>query len=181
MTQTDYDAAHLRLVLKHTACGLIADSNSRGECALVRDDLIVGTEWQQTVETSHSDVVGISAAGEAAHGATVCMTLESCYVSCTDTFANALTEVGIARIVFAQTDPNSVAHGGAEVLHARGFYITDGVLADETAALNSLWTFGVTHGHSIYTLEIRHAHRWAIGRGRRQQSNGGCDRGTQWH
>ena len=46
---------------------------------------------------------------------------------------------GSARVVFAQSDPNRDAAGGAERLHAAGVDVIGGVLADEAGALNERW------------------------------------------
>ena len=54
------------------------------------------------------------ARGRAARGATAYVTLEPCnHTGRTEPCAEALYAAGVARVVFAQTDPNPTAAGGA--------------------------------------------------------------------
>src|SRR5439155_427052 len=53
----------------------------------------------------------------------------------------ALIAAGVTRVVAAIRDPDPAAHGGAEVLRAKGLAVTFGVLAERAAALNAPFLF----------------------------------------
>jgi diaminohydroxyphosphoribosylaminopyrimidine deaminase/5-amino-6-(5-phosphoribosylamino)uracil reductase len=65
-----------------------------------------------------------------------------------------LIEAGVARVVFAQSDPNPAAQGGAALLEAAGIQTTAGVLAQESTALNDAWTFSFAHGRPKVTWKF---------------------------
>ena len=68
----------------------------------------------------HAEAAALAEAGADARGATAVVTLEPCnHTGRTGPCAEAMVEAGVARVVFAQPDPNPVAAGG-EVDVARG-------------------------------------------------------------
>ena len=88
-------------------------------------------------------------------GATAFVTLEPCsHTGRTGPCSDALAESGVARVVFAQSDPNPDASGGAERLHAAGVQVTGGVLADEAAAINDRWARTVALGRPLVTWKL---------------------------
>jgi diaminohydroxyphosphoribosylaminopyrimidine deaminase / 5-amino-6-(5-phosphoribosylamino)uracil reductase len=85
----------------------------------------------------HAEVVALAAAGDAARGGTIYVTLEPCTHagarprSCAD----AVIEAGIARAVVAVADPDTrVAGHGIAALRAAGVEVEVGVAADEVEA-----------------------------------------------
>ena len=68
--------------------------------------------------------------------------------------ARALIAAGVARVVFAQCDPNPSARGGRKLLEAAGIRTTGGVLARESTALNDAWTFSITAGRPKVTWKF---------------------------
>ncbi|WP_446663439.1 bifunctional diaminohydroxyphosphoribosylaminopyrimidine deaminase/5-amino-6-(5-phosphoribosylamino)uracil reductase RibD [Flexivirga sp. B27] len=136
----------MRAALDLARRGPAVDPNPRVGCVLVRDGAIVGRGWHAGSGTPHAEVMALADAGENARGATAYVTLEPCsHTGRTGPCVDALTTAGVSRVVFAQADPNPVARGGGDVLRSRDIEVYDGVLADEAAAINELWTFGVTH------------------------------------
>ncbi len=89
---------------------------------VVRGGEIVGEGWHERAGGDHAEVAALKAAGEAARGATVYVTLEPCsragrVGACTD----ALAAAGVAKVVYAVEDPNPVNRGNAsKVLAASG-------------------------------------------------------------
>ncbi len=57
-------------------------------------------------------------------------------------------------MVFAQSDPNPVAAGGAETLRAAGVDVESGLLAVESGLLNEAWTFAVEHQRPFVTWKF---------------------------
>lgn len=105
--------------------------------------------------TAHAEVAALQAAGESSRGATAVVTLEPCaHVGRTGACSRALIDAGIARVVFAQTDPNSVAAGGADELRAAGIVVEGGLLADEAYLLNEEWSIAVARQRPYVTLKI---------------------------
>jgi diaminohydroxyphosphoribosylaminopyrimidine deaminase/5-amino-6-(5-phosphoribosylamino)uracil reductase len=127
--------------------------NPRVGCVLLSTDgRVVGEGFHRGAGTPHAEVAALAAAGSAASGATAVVTLEPCsHTGRTGPCTEALLAAGVARVVFAQADPNPLAAGGADVLRAAGVDVVGGVLAEEAAALNEAWSFAVAHGRPFVT------------------------------
>jgi len=146
----------MRRALQLAASGPWPDPNPRVGCVVVAaDGTVVGEGHHRGAGTPHAEVEALRAAGAAARGATAYVTLEPCsHRGRTGPCADALVEAGVVRVVFAQSDPNPDAAGGAERLHAAGIHVTGGVLADEAAALNDRWARSVALGRPLVTWKL---------------------------
>lgn len=72
----------------------------------------------------HAEVLAIEQAGTRLRGGTLYTTLEPCtHDGHTGPCVNAILDAAPSRIVIGQRDPNPVASGGAEVLHAAGIEV----------------------------------------------------------
>ncbi|MFE6688960.1 bifunctional diaminohydroxyphosphoribosylaminopyrimidine deaminase/5-amino-6-(5-phosphoribosylamino)uracil reductase RibD [Streptomyces sp. NPDC057743] len=108
---------------------------------------IVGEGWHQRAGGPHAEVHALRAAGERARGGTALVTLEPCnHTGRTGPCAQALIDAGIARVVYAVSDPNPTATGGALTLAEAGVDVEGGLLADEAAAGNEAWLTSVLRG-----------------------------------
>lgn len=143
----------MRTALEAAASVVRALPNPRVGCLLLSPDggrLAVGVH--RGAGTPHAEVDALAQAGDAARGATAVVTLEPCaHTGRTGPCVEALLAAGVARVVFAQSDPNPEAAGGAERLRAAGVDVEGGLLADEAEAVNVEWTFAVTHGRPFVT------------------------------
>jgi diaminohydroxyphosphoribosylaminopyrimidine deaminase/5-amino-6-(5-phosphoribosylamino)uracil reductase len=112
--------------------------NPRVGCVIVKDGQIVGEGWHQRAGTPHAEIHALEAAGEAARGATVYVTLEPCsHHGRTPPCAEALIQACAARVVAAMTDPNPlVAGGGISMLTLAGIQAEVGLMEAEARALN---------------------------------------------
>ncbi|GAA2744127.1 bifunctional diaminohydroxyphosphoribosylaminopyrimidine deaminase/5-amino-6-(5-phosphoribosylamino)uracil reductase RibD [Terrabacter aerolatus] len=148
--------AWMRRALQLAAAGPWPDPNPRVGCVVVAPDgTVVGEGFHHGAGTPHAEVEALREAGDAARGATAYVTLEPCsHTGRTGPCADALADAGVARVVFAQSDPNPDAAGGAERLHAAGVHVTGGVLADEAAALNERWARTVDLGRPLVTWKL---------------------------
>ena len=103
----------------------------------------------------HAEADALAQAGDRARGATAVVTLEPCnHTGRTGPCAQALIAAGVRRVVFAQTDPNPTAAGGAATLRAAGIEVESGLLAVESGLLNKVWTFAVEHGRPFVTWKF---------------------------
>ncbi|TWE12542.1 bifunctional diaminohydroxyphosphoribosylaminopyrimidine deaminase/5-amino-6-(5-phosphoribosylamino)uracil reductase RibD [Rudaeicoccus suwonensis] len=150
------DARHVHDALVLAARGPIVDPNPRVGCVVVAPDgQVVGRGWHAGAGTAHAEVVALREAGDAARGGTAYVTLEPCaHTGRTGPCARALVDAAVSRVVFAQTDPDLRARGGADVLRAAGVEVTGGVLAEEAAALNPYWTFAAQHERPYVTWKF---------------------------
>src|SRR5690348_7200829 len=127
--------------------------NPRVGCVLLAPDgTVVGEGYHHGAGTPHAEIEALTAAGQAARGATAVVTLEPCnHTGRTGPCAEALIEAGVAKVVVAQRDPNPVAGGGLEALAAAGIEVEDGLLLADARALNPVWTFAHEHGRPFVT------------------------------
>ncbi|MFG2877146.1 bifunctional diaminohydroxyphosphoribosylaminopyrimidine deaminase/5-amino-6-(5-phosphoribosylamino)uracil reductase RibD [Streptomyces sp. NPDC048337] len=108
---------------------------------------VVGEGWHERAGGPHAEVHALRAAGTAARGGTAYVTLEPCnHTGRTGPCAQALIEAGIARVVYAVSDPNPQASGGGATLRAAGIETGAGLLADEAEAGNIAWLTSVRLG-----------------------------------
>ena len=73
---------------------------------VVRDGAVVGEGWHEQKGGPHAEVVALEAAGEAARGATLYVTLEPCdHHGTTPPCVEAIVAAGIAKVVVGAKDP----------------------------------------------------------------------------
>jgi diaminohydroxyphosphoribosylaminopyrimidine deaminase/5-amino-6-(5-phosphoribosylamino)uracil reductase len=89
---------------------------------LVRGGEVVGEGWHEQRGRPHAEANALAAAGGAARGATLYVTLEPCsHHGLTPPCADAVAAAGVARVVVGQIDPNpEVSGAGVERLRAAG-------------------------------------------------------------
>lgn len=131
----DFMARALRLA----ELGLFSTTpNPRVGCVIVKDGMIVGEGWHRQAGAAHAEIHALQAAGSAARGATVYVTLEPCnHHGRTPPCAEALIAAGVARVVAAMRDPNPLVAGrGLSRLAAAGVSAECGLLETEAHELN---------------------------------------------
>ncbi|MBT2492228.1 bifunctional diaminohydroxyphosphoribosylaminopyrimidine deaminase/5-amino-6-(5-phosphoribosylamino)uracil reductase RibD [Streptomyces sp. ISL-96] len=108
---------------------------------------VAGAGFHQRAGGPHAEVHALREAGERARGGTAYVTLEPCnHTGRTGPCAQALVAAGITRVVYAVSDPNPQATGGADTLRAAGIQVGQGLLADEAEAGNIAWLTSVRLG-----------------------------------
>ncbi|GAB3069769.1 bifunctional diaminohydroxyphosphoribosylaminopyrimidine deaminase/5-amino-6-(5-phosphoribosylamino)uracil reductase RibD [Intrasporangium mesophilum] len=149
-------ASWMRRALHLAASGPWPDPNPRVGCVLVGPaGEVVGEGYHRGAGSPHAEVDAVAAAGTRSRGSTAYVTLEPCsHAGRTGPCADLLVAAGVARVVYAQTDPNPEAAGGAEVLRRAGVDTVGGVLADEAAALNDRWSRTVALGRPLVTWKF---------------------------
>ena len=123
---------------------------------IVRDGCIVGEGFHPRAGEPHAEIFALSAAGDAAGGATLYVTLEPCCCfGRTPPCTQAIISAGISRVVAAMTDPNPRVQGkGFEELAAAGIETEVGVLEDEARRLNEAYIKYITTGLPFFRLKM---------------------------
>lgn len=129
--------------------------NPRVGCVIVdADGRIIGEGYHRGAGTPHAEVEALRACGAASRGATAIVTLEPCrHHGRTGPCTQALIDAGVARVVFAQTDPTEIASGGAGILRDAGIEVIGGVRSDEAATVNRLWSHVQATGRPWVTVK----------------------------
>ncbi|MEB3984198.1 bifunctional diaminohydroxyphosphoribosylaminopyrimidine deaminase/5-amino-6-(5-phosphoribosylamino)uracil reductase RibD [Mycobacterium sp. 663a-19] len=105
-----------------------------GAVILDPDGRVVGVGGTAPAGGDHAEVVALRRAGSLAAGGVAVVTLEPCnHYGKTPPCVNALIDAEVATVVYAVTDPNETAGGGAGRLSAAGVQVRPGVLADQVA------------------------------------------------
>lgn len=107
-------------------------------CVVTQGERIVGEGWHRKWGEPHAEVLALQAAGEAARGATVYVTLEPhSYQSRTPPCTAALIRAGVSRVVSGVLDANPKVSGdGVRQLQAAGIQAEVGLLAEAARELN---------------------------------------------
>lgn len=141
---TDAEAMARALELAERGWGRVHPNPMVG-AVVVRDGAIVGEGWHAEYGGPHAEPVALAAAGAAARGATLVVTLEPCaHHGKTPPCVDAVLAAGIARVVIAMRDPNPVAAGGIARLEAAGVEVVVGEQEDAGRRLNARFVHAVT-------------------------------------
>ena len=122
----------------------------------VRAGRVVGEGFHPKAGEPHAEVHALLAAGEAARGATLYVTLEPCSTSgrappCTA----AIIRAGIARVVAATADPNPKHAGqGFEILRRAGIAVEVGIEAERAEELNKAFFHRMRTGKPYVLLKM---------------------------
>ncbi len=138
MQPVDLRMMHRALELAERGRGLV-EPNPLVGAVVVRDGRVVGEGWHERFGEAHAEVNALKAAGEAARGATLYVTLEPCcHHGKTPPCTDAILRAGIRRVVAAMPDPFlQVAGHGIELLRSAGVEIEVGVAEAEARTLNA--------------------------------------------
>jgi len=133
---------------------------------------IIAEGWHDRFGGPHAEVVALDAAGAAARGGTLYVTLEPCcHHGKTPPCAAAVIAAGIARVVVAAGDPfPQVKGGGIAALRAAGIEVETGLLEPEARRLTAPFRTLVEAGRPWVIA------KWAMSRDRRAATPPGADR-----
>src|SRR5881392_2568423 len=103
---------------------------------VARDGEVVGEGWHEVFGGPHAEINALDAAGDAARGATLYVSLEPCcHEGKTPPCTDAIVEAGIARVVVGSDDPTEHASGrGLGILRDEGVKVDLAVGAPAHAA-----------------------------------------------
>ena len=104
---------------------------------------------------AHAEVNALDAAGEKAKGATLVVTLEPCnHYGKTPPCVERIIKSGIKKVVYAISDPNKVASGGAKSLQNSGIEVIQDILLKEVEFSNRAWLKKIRTGNVYITLKL---------------------------
>jgi diaminohydroxyphosphoribosylaminopyrimidine deaminase/5-amino-6-(5-phosphoribosylamino)uracil reductase len=117
-------------------------------CVIVRNGQLVGQGYHQRFGGPHAEIEALRAAGAAARGAGVYVTLEPCcHQGQTGPCTQALIEAGVAQVVVGCQDPNPLVAGqGLAALRAAGIEVQTGLLHAQATQLLAPFTKLITTG-----------------------------------
>lgn len=136
---SEFDHRMMRRALELAELGrYTTHPNPRVGCVIVQGERIVGEGWHRRWGEPHAEPLALAAAGEAARGATVYVTLEPhSYQGRTPPCTDALIDAGVKRVICGALDPNpQVCGNGVARLRAAGIEVEQGLLEAEAHALN---------------------------------------------
>ena len=123
---------------------------------VVRDGDEVGAGYHRRAGTPHAEVHALAAAGNAARGATLYVTLEPCSTTgrtapCTE----AILQAGLARVVIGcpDTNPNHAGRG-VSILIEHGVAVDVGVEQRACERLNGAFFCWIRHGRPFVLLKM---------------------------
>jgi diaminohydroxyphosphoribosylaminopyrimidine deaminase / 5-amino-6-(5-phosphoribosylamino)uracil reductase len=138
-TATDQTLLARAIDLAARGIGQVSPNPAVG-CVVARDGEIVGEGWHERYGGPHAEVNALRAAGDAARGATMYVSLEPCcHHGQTPPCTDAIVAAGIARVVVGSDDPTEKASGrGLGILRDEGIDVTvaDGEIAARARLVN---------------------------------------------
>ncbi len=122
---------------------------------VVQNGRVVGDGCTQPPGGPHAEVVALAAAGDAARGSTMYVTLEPCAgTGRTPPCVDALIAAGVARVVYGASDPNPAMRGGADRLRRAGIETIGGVAEREARDQNPAFFHCFVSDRPFVTLKL---------------------------
>lgn len=139
--KSDADIGYLHAAMRHAEAGWgRVHPNPLVGALVVKDGQIIADGHHREYGGPHAEIEALQAAGEAARGATLYVTLEPCsHHGKTPPCTDAIIAAGIARVVYGAADPNPLAAGGGQVLRQAGIDVRGGVQAETVRRQNAIF------------------------------------------
>ena len=103
----------------------------------------------------HAEVVALEQAGQSAKDSTLFVTLEPCnHHGKTGPCTEAIIKSGISKVVYAVSDPNALASGGAAALSAAGIEVVLNSGVPEVSYSNRAWLHKIKAGRPYFIWKI---------------------------
>ncbi len=147
---------HAAIALADRARGLTTPNPNVG-CLIVKDGSVVARGATAARGRPHAEAIALDAAGEAAAGSTIYVTLEPCAHDSDrgPACATLLCDAAPARAVVALTDPDPRTAGqGIASLRAAGITVDVGPGADEARRAMAPWLMRIEHARPFVTLKL---------------------------
>jgi diaminohydroxyphosphoribosylaminopyrimidine deaminase/5-amino-6-(5-phosphoribosylamino)uracil reductase len=103
----------------------------------------------------HAEVIALNAVMEIPAGSIIYISLEPCnHHGKTPPCVDAIIDSGIKKVVYAVSDPNPIATGGAERLRAAGIEVESGIGEEQARLENRAWLTKIELGRPRITWKI---------------------------
>ena len=103
----------------------------------------------------HAEVIALNAVKDMPVGSIIYISLEPCnHHGKTPPCVDAIIKSGIKKVVYAVSDPNPIATGGAERLRAAGIEVVSGIGEDQARLENRAWLTKMELGRPRITWKI---------------------------
>lgn len=151
-----FDHSMMRRALVLAERGLFsATPNPRVGCVITQGERVVGEAFHERTGWPHAEALALGAAGRAARGATVYVSLEPCnHYGKTPPCSDALIRAKVARVVAALEDPNPKATHGGKALAAAGIRFESGLMEEEARELNVGFVSRMTRARPWVRMKI---------------------------
>ncbi|MGC8917506.1 MAG: bifunctional diaminohydroxyphosphoribosylaminopyrimidine deaminase/5-amino-6-(5-phosphoribosylamino)uracil reductase RibD [Thermoanaerobaculum sp.] len=151
-------AAWMRRALELAEAGRYGASPNPmvGAVVLDREERVVGEGAHLRYGGPHAETVALQAAGSAARGGTLVVSLEPCvHHGHTPPCVDAILAAGVARVVVGTRDPNPQVNGrGVAALRAAGVEVIEGVEEAACRELNHRFFAFMTRGLPFVSLKM---------------------------
>ncbi len=120
------DAAYAHLCsLSRAGLGVSTPNPNVSAAIYSADEKLIAVGFHnRTTSFDHAEVIALKKAGNAARGATMVVSLEPCaHTGTTPPCVDAIIEAGIAKVIYAVSDPNPIAAGGGDKLRGAGIIV----------------------------------------------------------
>ncbi len=119
--------------------GFVEPNPMVGAVVLNSDGVLIGEGWHERFGGPHAEVNALTAAGTAAKGGTLFVTLEPCcHTGKTPPCTDAVLKSGVKRVLVAMRDPfPAVDGGGLQILRDNGLTVELGIGEAEALELNA--------------------------------------------
>ena len=153
--ERDEDAEFMGRALAVAALGRPSPNPHVG-ALIVKNGVVLGEAHHAVAGGEHAEIGALRAAGDAAAGSTLYVTLEPCnHFGRTPPCTEALARAGVTRVVIGCRDPNPhVEGGGVEALTQSGLAVTVGVRGAEALRMIAPWVKFVTTGLPHVSLKL---------------------------
>lgn len=148
------DAVHAAVRAGEDVVGVPSPNPPVGAALLDAGGRLVATGGTEPAGGRHAEVVALDAAGDAAAGSTLVVTLEPCsHTGRTGPCTQRIIDAGVARVIYGVADPHPLAAGGAAVLRDAGVDVTQDPMAEALAGSDALraWLHRQATGRPLVT------------------------------
>jgi len=158
----DAEPRRIRQIMKRAVKlakrGPQANPNPRvGAIVLSPDGQIIGEGYHLGAGTPHAEVVAMADAAAHGHsliGATLVVTLEPCnHQGFTGPCAAAISQAGISKVYYAESDPGANSGGGAATLRSHGVQVQQ-IPSAKAEKLIQIWRQAVSAGRPYVTIKL---------------------------
>jgi diaminohydroxyphosphoribosylaminopyrimidine deaminase/5-amino-6-(5-phosphoribosylamino)uracil reductase len=158
MNVQSHDKKYMRMALRLAAKAKGRTSpNPMVGAVVVNGGKVISRGYHRRAGEPHAEAIALRAAGSAARGATLYVTLEPCSHrnKRTPPCTPLVVQSGVKRVVVAMIDPNPhVSGGGVNTLRKAGLDVVTGVLEQEAKKLNEAFIKHISRGVPFVTLKI---------------------------